>query len=198
MDTIQFNKERYNRKKQWYRFNLGIQQLWNYPVVNIIWILFVMGVVFFVMVGKKYIENVTVAYMFETIFSVCMKITIIIVPTICAIALIQLMGFCFAIKDEADMEIIFGDKRDVKNQQPILMYKKKDRKSGVISREFYTTIPMERWQEKREAICDRMNIHIIGDITYGGKKKNKGHRIYFEAATGRKQTERGVLYDDIL
>ena len=112
--------------------------------------------------------------------------------------MIQVIGFCFAIKDEADMEIIFGDKRDVKNQQPILMYKKKDKKSSVISREFYTTIPMERWQEKREAICDRMNIHIIGDITYGGRKKNKGHLIYFKSAKGRKPTERGVLYDDIL
>ena len=198
MDTIQFNKERYNRKKQWYRFNLGIQQLWNYPVLNIIWIVFVVGVVFLAMVEKKYIANVEVCSMFETIFSVCMRITIIIVPVICAIGLIQIIGFCFAIKDEADMEIIFGDKRDVKNQQPILMYKKKDRKSGVIGREFYTTIPMERWQEKREAICDRMNIHIIGDITYGGKKKNKGHRIYFEAATGRTPTERGALYDDTL
>lgn len=140
MDTIQFNKERYNRKKQWYRFNLGIQQLWNYPVLNIIWIVFVVGVVFLAMVEKKYIANVEVCSMFETIFSVCMRITIIIVPVICAIGLIQIIGFCFAIKDEADMEIIFGDKRDVKNQQPILMYKKKDRKSGVIGREFYTTI----------------------------------------------------------
>ena len=198
MDTTQFNKERCNRKKQRYRFNLGIQQLWNYPVLNIIWIVFVVGVVFLVMVVKKYIANVEVGFMFETIFSACMRITIIIVPVICAIALIQLIGFCFAIKDEADMEIIFGDKRNEKNQQPILMYKKKDRKSGVISREFYTTIPMERWQEKREAICDRMNIHIKGDITYGGRKKNKGHQIYFESAKGRKSTERGVLYDDIL
>lgn len=198
MNITQYNTERYDRKKQRYRFNLGIQQLWNYPVLNSIWIVFVVGVVFLAMVEKKYIANVEVCSMFETIFSVCLRITIIIVPVICAIGLVQFIGFLFAIKDEADLEIVFGDKRDVKNQPPLLIYKKKNRKSGVIKREFYTMIPMERWQEKREAICDRMDIHIIGDITYGGRKKNKGHQIYFESAKGRKATERGVLYDDIL
>ena len=110
--------------------------------------------------------------------------------------LIQAVGYCFAVKDEADLEIIFNDKRDVKNQSPILIYKKKDRKSGVVKREFYTSISMERWQEKKEAICDRMDIHLIGDITYGGKKKSNGNVICFEAAKGRTPTERGVLYDD--
>ena len=55
---------------------------------------------------------------------------------------------------------------------------------------------MKRWQEKKDAICDRMDIHLIGDITYGGRKKNKGNHIYFESAKGRKPMERGVLYDD--
>ena len=84
-----------------------------------------------------------------------------------------MIGFLFAIRDEADIEIVFGDKRDVKNQPPILISKKKDRKSGVIKREFYTTLPMERWQEKKETICDRLDVHLIGDISYGGRKKIK-------------------------
>lgn len=196
MNNRQFNEERHNKKKQQYRFTLGIQQLWNYPILNLIWLLFAVGVVFFVMVGKKYITNMEVYPLLEAIFSACMTAIIIIFPIICAIGLIQFIGFCFAIKDEADMELVFGDKRDVKNQSPILISKKKDRKSGVIKREFYTTIPMERWQEKKEAICDRMDIHIVGDITYGGRKKNKGNHIYFESAKGRNPKERGVLYDD--
>lgn len=149
-----------------------------------------------VIAEKKYIANIKVYPMFETIFSICMTAILIIFPVICAIGLIQLIGFCVAIRDEADMEIVFGDIRDVKSQPPILMYKKKDRKSGVIKREFYTTIAMERWQEKKDAICDRMDVHLIGDISYGGRKKNKGNHIYFESATGRNSQERGVLYDD--
>lgn len=196
MDSKQYNEQRHNRKKQQYRFFLGIQQLLNYPILNLLWILFADGVVFMVIAEKKYIVNMEVHSMFTTIFSVSMSAILIVFPVICAIGLIQLIGFCFAIKDEADMEIVFGDKRDVKNQPPILIYKKKDRKSGVIKREFYTTIPMERWQEKKDAICDRMDIHLIGDISYGGRKKNKGNHIYFESAKGRNPKERGVLYDD--
>ena len=196
MDSKQFNEERHNRKKQKYRVILGIQQLWNYPLLNFIWVLFAVGVVCLMIVEKKYIANMDMYPMVESIFSACMTALIIIFPIICAIGIVQFVGFCFAIKDEADMEIVFGDKRDVKNQQPMLISKKKDRKSGVIKREFYTTIPMERWQEKKEAICDRLDVHLIGDITYGGRKKNKGNHIYFESAKGRNPKERGVLYDD--
>ena len=196
MDNKEFNEKRHNRKKQEYRFILGIQQLWNYPLLNLVSLLFAVGVVFLVMAERKYIASVEVYPMFETIFSVCMTAITITFPIICAFGIVQFIGFCFAIKDEADLEIVFGDKRDVKNQPPMLISKKKDRKSGVTKREFYTTIPMERWQEKKEAICDRLDVHLIGDITYGGRKKNKGNHIYFESAKGRNPKERGVLYDD--
>lgn len=196
MDNKEFNEQRYNRKKQQYRFIIGIQQLWNYPLLNLIWVLFAGGAVFMIMVKSKYIDSVEVYPMFKTIFSVCMTAITIIFPIICVLGIVQFVGFCFAIRDEADMELVFGDKRDVKNQPPMLISKKKDRKSGVITREFYTTIPMEQWQEKKEAICDRMNVHLIGDITYGGRKKNKGNHIYFESAKGRNPKEPGVLYDD--
>lgn len=196
MDNRKYNTYRYNRKKQQGRLMMGMQQLKNYPFLNLIWVLFTVGVVFLVIVENKYVTNIKVYPMFETIFPICMTATLIIFPIICAIGLIQFIGHCFAVKDEADMEIVFEDIRDIKNQPPILIYKKKDRKSGVIKREFYTTIPMEQWQDKKDSICDRMNIHLIGDISYGGRKKNKGNHIYFESAKGRNPKERGVLYDD--
>lgn len=196
MDNKQFNEQRHNRKKQQYRVSLGFQQLLNHPALNLIWILFAIGVVLLVIGEKKLVENIEVYPMFTPIFNACMTAVLIMFPVICAIGIIKLIGFCFSIRDEADLEIVFGDKRDIMNQLPILMYKKKERKSGVTKREFYTVIPMERWQEKKDAICDRMNIHLIGDISYGGRRKNKGHQIYFESAKGRTQTKRGVLYDD--
>lgn len=108
-----------------------------------------------VIAEKRFVANMEVYPLFESVFSACMSIMLIIFPVICAIGLIQLVGFCFAIRDEADMEIVFGDKRDVKNQPPILYYKKRDRKSGVTKREFYTTIPMERWKEKLAKMLKR-------------------------------------------
>lgn len=196
MDNKEFNERRHNRKKQESRFRLGIQQLWNYPIINLLWILFAGGVVLMVITEKRFVTNMEIYPLFKSVFSACMTIMLVIFPVMCAIGLIQFVGFCFAIRDEADMEIVFGDKRDVKNQPPILYYKKRDRKSGVTKREFYTTIPMERWKEKKDAICDRLDIHLIGDITYGGKKHNKGNHICFESAEGRITAEREIMYDD--
>ncbi|MBP3593081.1 MAG: hypothetical protein J6J44_01010 [Lachnospiraceae bacterium] len=197
MDNKQYNEQRYKRKKNLYRFVLGAQQLMNYPVLNLIWVLFAVGVVCVLIGEKKLIENIEIHPLLITIFSACMTAILIVLSIICAIGLIQFIGYCFAVKDEADIELAVTAYRDGKYQPPILMHKKKDRKSGVIKREFYTTIPMERWQEKKEAICDSMDIYLISDITYGGRKKNKGRQVYFESTQGRKPMERGVLYDDI-
>lgn len=196
MDNQNYNIQRYKRKKQRYRLMLGIQQLLNYPMLNIIWILFGFGVMILAVAVKNFSTNLGIHSGLSQIFEECMKVFMILFPIICAVGLIQMIGNIFARQDEADMELVFDDKRNVKNQPSILIFKKKDKKSGVIKREFYTTISMKRWQEKKDAICDRMDIHLIGDITYGGRKKNKGNHIYFESAKGRKPMERGVLYDD--
>lgn len=196
MNNKEFNDQRYNRKKQLYRFTLGVQQLWNYPLLNLVWILFAGGIIALLIARSKLISLYDANPLLNKLFEVCMNVMAIAFPVICAIGLIQLVGFITAIRDEADMSIVFGDKRDVKNQPPILRYKKIDRKSGVTKREFYSAIPMERWQEKKESICDRMDIHIIGDITYGGRHRNIGNRIIIESAKGRKSKDRGALYDD--
>lgn len=192
----QINERRYNRQKNWCRFVLGLQQLILHPLLNLLWVLYAGGVIALILAERKLIGYYDSYPLFEKVFQMCMDIIVVIFPVICVMGLIQFIGFITAIKDEADMSIVFGDKRDIKNQPPILRYKRTDRKSGVTKREFYTTIPMQRWQEKKEAICDRMNIHIIGDVTYGGKHRNIGNRIVFESAKGRKPKERGILYDD--
>ena len=196
MDNQTYNIQRFNRKKQRYRVILGIQQLLNYPMLNIIWILYGFGVMILTVMVKKLSESLEIHSGLSQIFEGCMKVFVILFAIVCAVGVVQAIGDIFARQDEADMELVFGDERNVKKQPPMLIYKKRDRKSGVIKREFYTTIPMEQWQEKKEAICDRMNIHLIGDITYGGRKKNRGNHICFESAKGRKPIERGVLYDD--
>lgn len=196
MNYKDFNEHRYKRKKEIYRFVLGLQQLFNYPVLNIIWIVYVSFVKLLIW-GEEWIaEKLNVIQTLELILHICTKSLLVFISLILAIAIIQGIGYLFAKNDEADMYLVFGSKRDIKNQLPILIYKKKDRKSGVTKREFYTSIPMERWKENMDAICDRLNIHLIGDITYGGKRKNKGNRVYFESVKGRKPIDRGVLYEE--
>lgn len=197
MNSKQYIQQMYNKRKTCYRLLLGLQQLRNYPVLNLLWIIIGVGFVLLKKAEKVFVESINVLPIYEKVFYVSMWLLLILIPAICGLGAIYFIGCCFAIKDEADMTIVFCDKRDIKNQSPILVFKKKDKTTGVIKREFYTTIPMEQWQEKKETICDRMDIHLIGDISYGGRKKNKGNHIYFESAKDRKPKERGVLYDDI-
>lgn len=189
---MNFNENRYRQKKNIYRLKLGIQQFINYPFLNLLWGIFIFAIVLLVKAERMFMSNIEVHPIFEIIFPLCMNAILIIVPAVFAMGLLWAVGNWFSIKDEADLEIVFGDRREFR-QAPILIYKKKDRKSGVIKREFYSMIPMELWQEKKEAICDTMDIHLIGDFCYGG---NKGNHIYFESAKGRKPQERGMLYDD--
>lgn len=196
MDNNQYNENRYNRNLQWYRLTFGLQQMTVHPLVNVLWIIFAAGVVVLVWCEKKYVSVINAPSIIAPVFQACMKAMVIIFPIICAIGLCQFIGYMFAKNDEADMCLVFGSKRDIKNQPPILIYKKKDRKTGVTRREFYTSIPMERWKENKDAICDRLDVHLIGDISYGGKKHNKGNHICFKSAEGRMPEDRGVMYGD--
>ncbi len=197
MNSKKYIQQMYRKRKTCYRLLLGSQQLRNYPVLNLSWIILGAGVVLLKKAEKVFVESINVFPIYEKVFYVSMWLLLLLIPAICGLGMIYFIGYCSAVRDEADMSVIFGDKRDmIKNQTPILIYKKKDGKTGVTVREFYTTIPMECWQNKKAAICDKLNIHLIGDICYGGKKKNTGYKIHLESATGRKPIDRGVLYDD--
>ncbi len=196
MNNNQYNENRYNRKFQMYRFTFGLQQMGNHPLVNLVWLLFVAGVILLIWGEKQFVSMIEVPSFVAPVFHWCMIAILVIIPIMCAIGLCQLVGYLFAINDEADMCLVFGSKQDIKNQPPILIYKKRDRKTGVTEREFYTAIPMERWKENQNAICDRLDIHLIGNISYGGKRHNKGNHICFKSADGRMPEDRGNLYDD--
>lgn len=193
MDNFQYNQNRYNRKHQWYRLKLGIYQLGNYPVLNLVWIVFIIGICFLIQLRKIVLSSFDLPQLLEPVFNGCMTFFIIVFPVLLVIGLLQGIGELTAKRDEADIFRAFSDNRDIKNEAPILTYKKKIKGKDVTVREFYTTIPMERWQQKKEAISDILNIHILGKIEYSN---HNGNKIIMKSAKGRKVTERGVLYDD--
>lgn len=196
MNNNQYNENRYNRKLHWYRFTFGLQQIRAHPLINLVWLLFVSGILALSWKEKQLESLFEVPSFMTYIFHWCLAAILIILPIICAIGFCKFLGYMFARNDEADMCLVFGSRRDLKNQSPILIYKRTDRSSGVTKRVFYTSIPMERWKENKEAICDRLDIHLIGDITYGGKKQNKGNHICFYSAKGRIPEDKGIMYDD--
>lgn len=193
-----YNEQRYRRKKQMFRIAVGIQMMIFHPVLNIIWLAFAIGVRFFVMGVKWIVTHIEVYPLLIPVFKWCMGVITLFCPILCAVAILQFIGYLVAVKDEADLSIVFEERKEIKSQPPILMYKRRDRKSGVTKRIFSTVIPLESWQKKQEEICDRMNCHLVGTkgITYGGRNNDNGNRIVIESAKGRKMKGRGVLYDD--
>ena len=87
MDNQNYNIQRYKRKKQRYRLMLGVQQLLNYPILNIIWILFGFGVMILAVVVKNFSTNLGIHSGLSQIFEECMKVFMILFPIICAVGL---------------------------------------------------------------------------------------------------------------
>ena len=190
----QYIQERYNRKKMRSRISLGVQILIQKPVINLLWVVLVALAVVY---GEgKFMSIYESESFLREVMDVVLRIVNVVVTIAFILAIIESIGELTARKDEADMMLVFGNKRDVINQPPILIKQYRDKKRGTIQREFYTSISMEKWQENREAICDRLDEHLIGDFSYGGKRKNKGNHIFFETGKGRKVQERGTLYDE--
>ena len=192
--NTQYNQKRYNRKKQWYRIRLGGEQFFQYPVLNLIWTLFIIGIIFLAMGEKMMMASFDMAPFLEPVFTGCMRFLLIFFPIICAVGVLQFIGGMVARKDEGNIRLVFGGGKDAEWQVPILISKKLKRKNVVV-REFYTTMPMERWRDKREAIEDIFNVSIVGEIEYGGKYD--GNKIRLSTVHGRKIIRKDVLYDDV-
>lgn len=194
MNNEQVNAESYNRKKLYYRFVLGVQQMINYPFMNIIWIFFFIIVGYFVKVINVIFSNFEVFSTFENLFYLGKNSILITVPIICAIGIVLSVGYITAFKDEAKIYKILCISEDDKKEPPILC-KKKTRK-GITVREFYTSIPMKKWKSEEDNICEKFDIHFVEDLTYGGKNENIGYLKKITSAKGRKAKKRGMLYDD--
>ena len=168
-------------------------QLVNFPLLNIFWGVLIIGTILLSIGKERLVTGFNVPQILVPIFSGCMMLIIFILPILLAFTVIHGIGELVARKDEADIMLVF-DEKDLKNGSPILIYKKKLKKKGVTIREFYSRIPMEKWQEKKEALADVLNVHFIGEIEYGGK--SNGNIILFKTAKGRKPIDRGDLYDE--
>jgi hypothetical protein len=194
LEIKDYIKRNYNRKKQFYRITLGFQQLGNHPAINIAWILFIVVTVAVVCFIKRLKQFLDIPDMIRPVLDRCVMAIELVLPVLCLIGILEVIGYFTAIKDESNLKLVFGNKRDIEYMTPILIYKRYIKNKGVTVREFYTTIPMKEWLDKKESISDSLNITIVGDIEYGGN--NDGNRIIFKSVKCRKLVKKDVLYDD--
>lgn len=193
METPDYIKRRRKRKQQYLRVRLGILQLMHVPSLNLVWLPIIAGAVFLWVEKDMVFKFFDVPGLLFPIYRCVVMALVVLIPILCVIAMLDVIGERTARTDEAKLYIAFSAK-ELRNGCPILM-EKRNVKGDVTIREFYSDIPMKSWIEKKEELADAFNCHFVGEqIFYGGK--SDGKRIVIVTAKGRKPVPRGNLYDD--
>lgn len=186
-------QKKLSRKKNIYRCKLGMTQMIHFPLLNILLLpIIILTVIIWINIDYAF-KAFDVPEIILPIYTVTIRVFGVLIPLLLVCGLINVIGFITSRKDEALVQMAFREK-ELRNGSPILMYKRKDRRTGVTTREWYSPIPMKLWVERQEEIADAMNIHFVQKFMYGGK--SNGNRIVMCSAEGREATARGVLYDE--
>lgn len=193
MDKEAYLSRQRNRKKQWLRFKLGVSQIINKPMLNLFWILIALFAVLLIFIKDKLMNGFDVPHILAPVFEFAMNFSVIILPVLLSWYVIESIAEKTAIRDEANLILVF-DSKVLKAGHPILISKKKVKGTNVIIREFFTYIPYNTWLGYKDAIADVMNVHFVEEIQYGGN--HDGNRIVLKTAKGRKAIQREVMYDE--
>ena len=110
MDSNQYNRMRYNRKKQWFRFCLGLMQFREMPILNLMW--------FIVIIVARYAykgKNILVLLFDMPLISMkildtCLSIGIVIFVISIVVVMMQEIGELVAREDEAKISLAFENK----------------------------------------------------------------------------------------
>lgn len=189
----QYIQQKWNRKRNFCHWKLGIMEMIQFPLLNIL-LLPIIALTVIIWLKMDYAFTVfDVPKIIFPFYAVIIKAFGVLIPITLVWGLIDVIGSVIARKDEALMQMAFNGK-ELRNGSPILMYKCKDKKTGVTKREWYSPIPMKLWVEHQEEIADAMNIHFVQNFRYGGK--SNGSNIVMYSAESREVMARGVLFDD--
>ena len=191
--NAQYIQNRHNRMRNSGHLRLAVGQIKQYPFLLILTIpIIALTIIIWAKMDLAF-TVFDIPMIIFPVYAVTVKALGVMIPLILARGLIDAIGTLTARKDEALIQMAFKEK-ELRNGSPILIYKRKDKKTGVTIREWYSPIPMNLWVERQEVIADAMNIHFVQNFRYGGR--SNGNRFVMYSAEGREATSRGVLYDD--
>ncbi len=191
--NAQYIQNRHNRMRNSGHLRLAVGQIKQYPFLLILTIpIIALTIIIWAKMDLAF-TVFDIPMIILPVYAVTVKALGVMIPLILARGLIDVIGTLTARKDEALIQMAFKEK-ELRNGSPILIYKRKDKKTGVTIREWYSPIPMNLWVERQEVIADAMNIHFVQNFRYGGR--SNGNRFVMYSAEGREATSRGVLYDD--
>lgn len=190
-------KKKRNNQEIWFRVWLGVQQLWYKPYYNL-WLLLLFAVFLFAWSNKEwFLPKQFIPTSIKPILVYCVSGFLLLALILFILVLLKYIGLKTARKDEGALITAFTP-ADLRYGHPIMISCKKVKHTDVTVKEFYSVIPMRRWNEKAGDIADNMNVHLVEAISYGGKNNNNSKRIVLHTAPGVRPKDRGTLYDEEL
>lgn len=190
-------KKKRNNQEIWFRVRLGMQQTLCKPAY-IIYFLPLFILFFFGWSKKEWLlPEQFIPSSIMPILEYCISALLLLALILFVLVLLKYIGFKTAKDDEGALIIAFTP-ADLRYGHPIMISCKKIKNTDVTVKEFYSVIPMRRWNEKAGDIADNMNVHLVEAISYGGKNNNNSKRIVLHTAPGVRPKDRGTLYDEEL
>lgn len=193
MDHKQYNEERLTRKKNMYRCKLGFFQCFNYPILNLIWIIVAISGVLLFQYRNFLLSSFTLSTQFKNVFDISITFAILTLIIFLILFILQKIGELSARKDESFVKSALR-KDNLHDSYVILSYKKNNKKLKTTTRIFYTNVPKKYWIENQDSIADLLNVHLVKEIDYYHKN---GNFIILETIKGRIPKEPGILYDEL-
>lgn len=185
-----------NRERNICHWKLALNMMKQYPLL-IILVLPIIALTSFVWIKMdNIITLIEVPEMILPVYTIIIKILGVLLPLIFIWGIIEAIGSLVARKDEATIQMAF-DEKELRNGNPILMYKRKDKRTGAFIREWYSPIPLKKWIERQDRIEHQMKEHLIKALDYDDKAND--NRILMCSAKGMKPLEKDVpVYDSDL
>lgn len=171
-----------NRKRNICHWRLAIGQMKQYPLLLVFTLPIIILTVIIWSKKNDVIDILNIPKIILPVFDISVKLLGVLIPILLVWGLIDIIGTLTARKDEANIQMAFKEV-ELRNGSPILMYKRKDKKTGITVREWYSLIPLKLWVERQEEIADAMNIHFTEKFRYGGN--SDGNRIVMCSAKSR-------------
>jgi len=186
------NKQR--RVRNICHWRLAVNQMIQCPLLCILLLPIVALTVFFWMKFDFVITMFDVPKIILPVYVIVIKSIGVLIPLILVWGLIDVIGTLTAREDEVSLQMAFKE-NELRNGSPILMYKRKDKKTKRTIRKWYSPIPKKVWIERQGEIAHAMNIRYIEKIRYSGKLN--GNRIVMYSLEGKKASIKGKLVYDM-
>lgn len=194
MNYKQYIEARWNQNRSKYRIRLAFEQLANYPFFILLFApLALLGLLLWNIRKDfmNYLDEMQINHPFYNYIFIFISILLVLLVFLW---ILEEIGEITAYKIEADIQEAFTE-HDMRNGFPILISKKRIKKTKVMRLIFYSTIPISVWIEKSENICTSLNVYLAEDISH---YNNHGRMVVLYVANGIKQLKREGLYDDEL